>query len=321
MSDDTIRPAAGPRATAVIVEGEPRSEDFVSRLGQAARENPASAALIAMGTAWLFAGGGRVSILGGRLSGRRRSAPTVDVYEEGYGYSGYSAPRPFPSEARNEAGFEGSVRAGARRGTAELGRGADGAAHRAGDAVRSVGRAASRAGEGAAAIASDVGERLGDATQAGYHGASTAARGAGGALARAAREAWQETEDFGQSAREYLEERPFAVGALGLAAGVGLALSLPRTRTEAEWLGERSDAFKAQARRAASSRLEDARRGADDVAKRLVRDAEAHGFSSDAISGAVQEFRSKLEKVALAAKDAAEDEVAGNADAKKPGKR
>ena len=315
MSDDTIRPAAEPRTTAVVVEREPRSEDFASRLGQAARDNPASAALIAMGAAWFLAGGGRVSILGGRLGGRRGAAPAGYPYgyPAGYGY-------PPPTASPMEAELEGSARAGARRGAAELGRGAEGATRRAGDAAQSARQAAARAGEGAAELASDVGERLGDAAQAGYRGASSAARGAGDALSRASRAAWAETEEFGQSAREYLEERPLAIGALGLAAGVGLALALPRTRTEAEWLGERSDAFKSQARRAASTRLQDARRGADDVAKRLVRDAEAHGFSSDTIAGAVQEFQSKLEKVALAAKDAAEDEVAGGADAK-PGGR
>ena len=310
MSEDTIRPATEPRATAVVVEREPRSEGFLSQLGQAARDNPASAALIAMGATWLLAGGGRVSILGGRLGGRRGAAQAVYGYPAGYGY-------PPPMASPMEAELEGS--AGARRGAAELERAGAGAARRTDDAARSARQAAARAGEGAAELASDVGERLGDVAQAGYRGASSAARGAGDALSRASHAAWTETEEFGQSAREYLEERPLAIGALGLAAGVGLALALPRTRTEAEWLGERSDAFKSQARRAASTRLQDARRGADDVAKRLVRDAEAHGFSSDAIAGAVQEFQSKLEKVALAAKDAAEDEVAGGTDAK-PGR-
>ena len=314
MSDQTIDTAIETHETAVVIEHETPSEDFVSRLGQAARDNPASAALIAMGAAWLFAGGGRVSMLGGRLGGKRKAGPV------GYGYGypaayGYPVPMPSPMEAE----LEGSVRAGARRGAEGLGQGADEAAGRARDAAgrsaRSAEQTASRAGEGVAGFASDVGEGLSDAARASYRGASEAARSTGDALSRASRVAWHETEEFGQSAREFLDERPLAIGALGLAAGVGLALALPRTQVEAEWLGERSDAFKSQARRAATTQLKDARRGADDVAKRMIRDAEAHGFSPDSIAGAVQEFRSKLEKVALAAKDAAEDEVAGSADA------
>ena len=312
MSDDPMRPDTDPGAThvaAVVVEHEAPPEDFLSRLGQAARDNPASAALIAMGATWLFAGGGRVSILGGRL-GRRRAAP--------FGYGGgaaYGYPVAMPSPMV-EARLEGSVGGGAPGLDDRADEAARRAGDRAGDAAGRAARSVGRAAEGAAEVASSVGEGLGDAAQAGYRGASAAARSTGDALSRASRAAWHETEEFGQSAREFLEERPLAVGALGLAAGVGLALALPRTQAEADWLGERSDAFKSQARRAATRRLEDARRGADDVAKRMVRDAEAHGFSSDSISGAVQEFRSKLEKVALAAKDAAEDEVAGGAEAK-----
>ena len=302
MSDETIQSSGRTTvraAEAVVVEREAPPDGFAAQLGRAARDNPAAAALIAIGATWLFAGGGNVTILGaykdrgarramGGFYGRPVGAARIDAEPVEWG---------------------GAVRDGARPGAADLERGAHGARERA-----------SHAGREAAGLASDLGEELGDAARAGAERVSASARAAseaaaraGSAVARRSREAgrsaWRETEDVGRTVRELLEEQPLAVGALGLAAGVGLAFALPRTRAEAELLGERSDALKDRARVAMTGGIDEARVRADEALQRVVRDAEARGFSQDAIAGAIQEFTGKLEKVVLAASDAAEEEV------------
>ena len=296
MSQETYAASGGTtvRATeAVVIEREAPPEGFGAALGRAARDNPAAAALIAMGATWLFAGGGNVTILGAYKDRDRRSAS---------GGRGRSSP-PMAADL-GTSGWDD-----VQRGAVEF--------EERGHAARDR---ASQASREAAGFASDFGEELSDAARAAAervsaaaHAASEAASRTGSAVAERSRSASltarRGAEDVGRTVRDLLEEQPLAVGALGLAAGVGLALALPRTRAEADLMGERSDALKAQALAAATGGIDEARKRADDALGRVVRDAEARGFSKDAIAGAIQEFTSKLEKVVLAAGDAAEGEV------------
>lgn len=356
MSDRTMSrtyqgdDVAVPHVTGVIVEGEAQGGDFATRLADAARDNPVSAALIAMGAVWLLASATGISAPDkdrerkrrGRR-GRRRDRGRYD--ESRYGYPSYGYDGGYPMGPQS-MGIDPDAAAyvGARFGADGIERGAEGmgeAAQQAGAAVgqaaRSTGqtvaragetaaRAVSQAGEGVAEAASSVGHGLSDAAQASYRGAALATRTAGDTVSRASQVAMREGAEFGRAAREFLEDRPLAIGALGLAAGAGLAFALPRTQAEAEWFGETSESFKSEARRTVSERIDEARRTADDLAQRAMRDAQAHGLSQDSIAGALQEFKAKLEKTALAAKDAAEEEFSGRADAKadqgsKPGQR
>lgn len=281
-------------ATGVSVEEAPHEAGFLARLGEAAQDNPASAALIAVGAAWLLAGGAGVSIRGGarRWTGAER-AP-------------YPHPGPYGGPSASYYGVETETPPGP--GAEGTGRGAEAAgaaAHRAGAAAGRGAEVAGRTAARAAEIASSVGHGLGEAARTGRRGAGEAARSTGAAVSRASQAAWVETQDLSQSAREYLEDRPLAVGLLGLAAGVGLALALPRTRTEEEWLGATSESVRSEARRRVATGLEEARRSADDIAKRVIRDAQAHGLSPEAIAEVVGELRAKLERAALAGRDAA----------------
>lgn len=53
--------------------GSESRADFMTSLGEAARENPASATLIALGVAWLFLGGERVSLVRNAARAVRRT--------------------------------------------------------------------------------------------------------------------------------------------------------------------------------------------------------------------------------------------------------
>ena len=296
MTDDAGRLGAEVDLDVVVIE-EPR-QDFASRLGEAARDNPASAALIAMGAVWLFAGGSRVSIFGGRI-GSRTSAPPPGMGAQ--------------ADARYASGHSMGPDAEARL---------EGAARHTGDrtrdGLRATRDAAGRIGEDAGRAASTAGDATADAARAVASGVGIAADRAGDALSsarmatsRTARSAWHEAEDLGRSVREVLEDRPLAIAALGLAAGAGLALALPRTEAERELMGERSEAVRGRVRDAAGERIGAARQGAEAALSRAVRDARAQGLTEDAVSAAIEEFTAKIEKVALAARDAAEGEIKG----------
>ena len=117
---------------------------------------------------------------------------------------------------------------------------------------------------------------------------------------------WEEATRATRRSRAFLQREPVALAALTLAAGAGLAYALPRTRTEAEWLGETRDRLLDEAKDRSLRGLETARAEGGDLLADVVRDARARGLSPEVISAAVQELGAKLEKVAdAAAKEAA----------------
>ncbi len=294
MSDMTL---GTPTDARVVVTEAPR-RDFAGSLGAAARDNPAAAALIAMGAVWLFAGGSKVSILGSRLDRRSARADSPAAY-------------PAPSV---------------------VGLHAEGALTAAGEAARGTGRVARHAGEKVGDLADRTSTVAGEAADAVAETAGTVAQGLssaarrtgsavsemGTATSRAARRtassAWHEAEDIGRSVREMLEDQPLAIAALCLAAGAGLALALPRTEAEQELMGERSAALRERARTLAAEGIDDVREGGEAPLARAVRDARAQGLTESAVKAAVEEFTVKLGKVALAAREAAKGEVEGTAD-------
>ena len=323
-------------------------DDFSARLGRAARENPAAAALITMGAVWLFAGGARTSILGRRKDAGTTGNAVVPVVPPGYalvpagtvaGSTGGSGGRGGTygaagrsDLARDAAGnvvdaagnvveTAGDLAARLRGGVASA---AGAAADATVDGVSALGDAASGVASGAAAGTRALGRGIEGgidaAESAASYGARMAAQAAdaagrtGTALVRGTRstalETWDDTYETRENVRRFFEERPLAVGLLSAAAGIGLAVALPRTRVEDELVGERSDALKREVRDAVAERVASARDGADEALARLVRDARARGLSSSAIAAAVDEFTAKLEKVGTAAVDAADAELA-----------
>ena len=296
MSDRTIET----ETDAVIVEAPRR--DFASSLGAAVQDNPASAALIAMGAVWLFAGGSRVSLLGGR----RGEARTPRSYP-----AAYPAPSVVGLHAEGAATAAEDVSRTAGDAARGAGHAAQHAGRKAGDVAERTGAAAGEAAHRAAELAGDVAAGMSAGARQTGAALSTAGTRASRATRRTATSAWHEAEDLGRSVRETLEDRPLAIAALGLAAGAGLAFALPRTDAERKLMGERSEALRERARSLASERLEAAREGGEAALARAIRDARANGLSESAVKAAVEEFTAKLEKVAVASRDAAKSESPG----------
>ena len=291
-------PITETEAEIVVVEAPPR--DFATSLGAAVRDNPAAAALIAMGAAWLFAGGSRVTILGSR-----RGEPRAARHEG----PAYPAPSVVGLRAEGAAMAAGDAALDAAQ---DAGRTAREAGRKVGDLVDRTGAIAGDAADRAARTAGDVAASASGAARQAGSALSEAGTEASRAARRTATSAWHEAEDLGRSVRQVLEDRPLAIAALGLAAGAGIAFALPRTEAEEEWLGERSEALRERARTLAARRLEDAREGGEAALARAMRDARANGLSESAVKVAVDEFTAKLEKVAVAARDAASKERPGS---------
>ena len=294
----------------VVVNGRHRPHktrrDFASRLGEAVREQPASAALITMGVAWLFMGGAKVPLFG-KAAGRQ-DAQAYRLTEADPGY--------LPSRRFDDRQSAPSVRAAGeslRHAGSAIGRDASAAGSAVG---KSVSAAGSAVGDGASAAASGVSEAASRAyggLETATHAASDAVSSAGTAAYHASRStslaARREAEHLQQSLSEFFERQPWAIGVLGLAVGAGAAASLPKTRTEQEWMGETSDAAKDQARSLVSEQLASARRLAERAFEETAREARAQGLSEEKVADAVRAFSEKLTNVASTAGESLNTEV------------
>ena len=342
MAIETTPIAAHSTDTEVVV----REPGFGEQLLRAARDNPSSAALIAMGAAWMFAGGARTSLLGGR-SGTSTpkyaaQAPTVIYVPVGVGTMDTSlATRTYEADDGTQSAHSavgdrsGRFAAGARHTAQDMAeRAADGlSATRRGAAAtaETVAEEAGAAGRTLGASVIDASDALGDAGERVAQGLSRAGdrtalaanrmsrvvrsrlRSAGEVVDDTSRSAAREVVDNLRDARDltqdYLDRRPLAVGVLGAAIGIGLALALPRTRLEDDTVGEASDKARETTRRELAQRVDAARDVADDALARIIRDAQADGLSADAIAGAIATLKAKVEKVGEAAEDHAKKEL------------
>lgn len=224
--------------------------DILSSITDAARDNPMSAALIGMGALWLFMGGNKMSLLGGK--GRTSLI----------GAAAHGA---------------GSVATGA----AHI---ASGAAHgvaRAGSAVASgVSSAASGLSESVTDGASRVGEFVsgsvqGVDAQSEYRNAefrdddhtSRYVQDNGGNRS-------SPLSTMRESIADVFERHPMALGLAGLALGMGVAASVPLTGKERETLGKARDAV--------GDKVAEATEQAKEFAGAVVSEARQQGLGAGA---------------------------------------
>jgi hypothetical protein len=263
-------------------------QDFGTSLTNAVRDNPASAALIGMGAAWLFFGGSKISLFGSKAhDGRvrhdspRQERENYEMRFEAQRSSGRETDRFGAIPGRFESAVNdatGAVGSGARRSASGI---ADGASAMAGAASQGYGAAASFADD----AASSIGTRAYDTGRAG----SRAIRSQAG--------------NVQQTVGEFFEDQPLALGVLGLVLGAGVASLLPVTDVERQYLGETSDELKAQARSAVGEKLGEARDLASTALDEVVREAEAQGLTKANATGAASDLKDRVGNVAGAAKD------------------
>jgi hypothetical protein len=218
------------------------------------KANPIPAAMIGLGLGWLIFGASRGPRTDAAERTMRRYRMSAGSQQYGYG-GGYGY-----AEGRDEGG--GDFTEGPRRALRQGQRAVGNAVHAAGDGVSNLGHrvqeGASHLVEGAQGVAHDatdtvshfaqdaghrVAEVAGGARDAAMHFAGDArvrgqrvVRGAGRQIMRAER-----------GIESTLRENPLALGAVAIAIGAAIGLSLPHTRVEDEWMGDTKERLLHQA--------------------------------------------------------------------------
>jgi hypothetical protein len=100
---------------------------------------------------------------------------------------------------------------------------------------------------------------------------------------------------------EVFKTQPLALGAIGIAIGVGIAAALPATKLEADYLGEASDGAKAKASEYASEQAERASNVAGKVLEAVTAEAERQGLTMESGKAAASAISAKVGRVVDAA--------------------
>jgi hypothetical protein len=243
--------------------------DFVRDLGDAARQNPISAALIGMGVLWLFAGGARRA----GFDGRSTASDAVMA-----GRSGLQ-----------------SVRDGASDLAGDLGHKARGARASSSDALQS---AADTIREGSAAAYQRTSRLGSDFAES----ASDLARSIPGSASGM-------FDTTRSNLSVLFREQPLLLGAVGLAIGAGIAASLPSTELEAEYFGETSDALKDKAQDFASDQAERAKTIAKQAVSAAAEEARRQGLDPDGLKSAAADVGAKVKTIVETAADSVKERI------------
>jgi hypothetical protein len=271
-----------------------KQSNFVRDLGEAARENPLSAALIGMGVLWMF--GGSAATVARRVGIDRMPDPrgavsgaTNSILNTGaaVGESVGSAVSKLQSSA-SEA-VEGATRFG-REQADTLAQQARSNADSGGEVVNTV---------------TSTTKKVQDSASAAFEGATRFGREQTETLAQYARSIPESGGQMVSTLRSNLSDlfnaQPLALGAIGLAIGAGIAAAMPTTQTEAEYLGEASDAVKAKAKQFATAQSGRATTIAEEALDAASDEARRQGLSVEGAKSAASEVTQKVYRVANAA--------------------
>jgi hypothetical protein len=241
--------------------------DFVRDLGNAARQNPVSAALIGMGVLWLFTGGARRA-----------------------GFDGLSA--------ANDAVMSGrsAMKSGLQSAT-------DGVSDFAGDLGHKVRRAGASSGD----VLQSAAETIREGRAAAYERTSRLGSDLAESASDLARSIPGSASDMFDTTRSNLatlfRQQPLLLGAVGVAVGAGIAASFPATELETEYLGETSDQLKDMAQEFASDQGRRAKTLAEDAVNAAADEAHRQGLDLDGLKSSAADVGAKVKTVVGAASE------------------
>jgi hypothetical protein len=264
-----------------MTEAWENTVSFVHDLGESARRNPVSAALIGMGVFWLF--GGRAVQAAGAVVER--------ISQDGN-----------PADAAPYATSSGPRTSNVTTGMRSV---ADAAGAAVKTGVRSVADDVASAGsrfQDRAASAMQEGRRYG------REQADTVAQ-----YARAVPETGAQMIDSIRSGlTDVLERQPLALGAVGLAIGAGIAAALPPTELEAEYLGETSKTVKEKATQFAAEKAARAKAIAGGAFSAAAEEARNQGLTVEGVKSAASEVSEKANRVVDAARKGVSERTGAN---------
>uniref|UniRef100_Q07HQ9 DUF3618 domain-containing protein n=1 Tax=Rhodopseudomonas palustris (strain BisA53) TaxID=316055 RepID=Q07HQ9_RHOP5 len=239
--------------------------NFVSSLGEAARRNPVSTALLGMGVLWLITGGKPVDTAT-RMAKRgydRLPEGATDWIDDG------------TRSVKRQVGALGDRLSHAGDSAGAMMENATAKARETGSAaLQRASQLTSEVTDVASDFARDLPSRSADLFDS-----------ARGRLNR------------------MLDEQPLLLGAVGLAIGAGIAASLPSTRIEAEYFGETADGLKAQASAFVGQQTEQLHSMADQAVDAVSEEARRQGFSPDSVKAAASEVGDKVARAASSVGD------------------
>lgn len=170
----------------------------------------------------------------------------------------------------------------------------------ASSAYDSVSGVASGAVDGVTGVAGSAYEGVSNVASTAYSGVTDAASTAYSGVTSAASTAYDKVGDLGSQAREqydyYIDENPLAVGAVALAIGAAVGMSIPSTKVESQVLGETRDNLLAKAQNAAGDLVnrvkevageaqktltEEVKNAAGEVQKTVTDQAKAQGLTGE----------------------------------------
>lgn len=253
-----FRPASVNSAQSTL---ETKATDFLRGLGDAARQNPVSTALIGMGVLWLISGGKpmqRAAQLAHRSGLDRLPEAAADAYDSG--------------------------RAALRDGVDSLAERFSGVTESASSLADTASRSVRDNGEAAYARVSRFGSDL-------VEGASDFGRAIpdrGGDMLSTAR------SNLGR----LFEEQPLLLGAVGIAIGAGIAASLRTTELESTYLGGAADELKEKAVGLVSEQAQQMQSAVKQAASETIEEARRQGLTADGLKAAAGDVGEKLKRVA-----------------------
>jgi ElaB/YqjD/DUF883 family membrane-anchored ribosome-binding protein len=122
-------------------------------------------------------------------------------------------------------------------------------------------------------------ESVTDTAGSAYNAVTDAAGRAYSGIGDAAHRVYEKAGEFGHRAHEtydhYLDEKPWAIGAIALVAGAAVGLALPTTRYEGELMGEARLNLMNKAQEAAADLMGKARDAASEAGRTLKDEAQA----------------------------------------------
>ena len=257
-----------------------KGSSFVRDLGEAARDNPISAALIGMGILWMFGGSAKSVARRARVdrmldrAGEASEATSSIIRSTGarLGENVTSATRKVQSSA--SAAMEEATRFGREQieGASRFGREQIEEAGRFGqEQTDALGRYARSLPEYARSIP-DYARAIPES---------------GGEMMHTLR----------SNLAELFKAQPLALGAIGLAIGAGIAAALPPTKAESEYLGEASEAVQERARQFAG----EAKEVTEDAFNAAAEEARRQGLTLEGAKSAAGEVSQRASRVADAA--------------------
>lgn len=120
-------------------------------------------------------------------------------------------------------------------------------------------------------------------------------------------------DDFFERAQANLadmfEAQPLALGAIGLAIGVGIAAALPSTNVEKAYLGDASQTLKSKTAEITRGQIDSATTLVNDVIDATSQEARKQGLTSEGLKAAAGDVADKLGRVVDAARSGVTNQV------------